>query len=204
MNSHFQVHEYRKGRDISHLCWKSGESRQVFTSRIFNVDSIHHSREDGRKGDFLRLNCPDWVNVCAITRDSRNRECLVMVRQYRHGNEQIALELPGGMVDSGEASEESARRELLEETGYRAKKILSIGSSNPNAAFMGNTMHVFAAPEIEFAGNRELDHNEVLDVELVPIAMLDRGEVPEFLVNGVMTLAWYYFATWMRRTGRMP
>ena len=70
---------------------------------------------DGRVNDeYYVLEYPDWVNVIAITPDDR----FVLVRQYRHGLGRTSFELCAGVCEKGETPEESARRELFEETGY--------------------------------------------------------------------------------------
>ncbi len=61
-----------------------------------------------------------------------------MVKQYRHGSDSITLEFPAGMVDPGEDAKETAKRELLEETGYTSQSIVLVGKVNPNPAFMTN------------------------------------------------------------------
>jgi ADP-ribose pyrophosphatase len=201
MNSHYRIHEYDQPHPDEHLHWRTGAARKVFSGRIFDVTQVEHFREDGRSGEFVKIECADWVNVSALTRDSRGRLCLVMVRQYRWGAGSVSLELPGGMVDSGEDPAEGALRELAEETGFRAARVELLGSASPNAAFMGNTMHCYLAHEPRFEGMRDLDENEVIDVELVPVDSVARGEVPEFLVNGIMAVPWYFFSVWMNRGG---
>ena len=68
-----------------------------------------------------------------------------MVRQYRHGAGQLTLETPGGLIDPGETPAEAAARELLEETGYAADEIVSLGAVNPNPALFSNRLHGFLA-----------------------------------------------------------
>ncbi len=195
MNRDYPIYEYGQPRTTGHLRWRKGSSRQVFSGSIFSVSEVDHSRDDGRKTTFLRLDTSDWVNVCALTRDSGDRLCLIMVRQFRPGVGSEALELPGGMVDARENPKEAAARELFEETGFVSSEVEHLGSASPNAAFMGNTMHCFLARNLEFQGSRMLDENEVMDVELVPLELIRQGRVPEFMVNGVMAIAWYYLST---------
>ena len=84
---------------------------------------------------------PDWVNVIPVTPQGK----VVVIRQYRHGTGEISLEIPGGVVDAGESHEETARRELLEETGYTAGEIIPIGRVAANPAIQDNHMHTFLA-----------------------------------------------------------
>ena len=199
MNSGFNIYNYSALRELEHLSWKKGTESVIFESSFFDILSTQYSRDDGRSGDYLRISCSDWVNICALHKNSRGEDCLIMVRQFRHGSEEIALETPGGVVNRNENKKDAALRELHEETGFRAGKIELIGSSSPNAALMGNKMHVFLAQNLHIEETRALDQNEVMDVELVPIALIEDGLVPEFLVNGIMTIAWHYFSLWMKK-----
>ena len=117
-----------------------------------------------------------WANVLALT---KNNEA-VLVRQYRHGVQDVLLELPGGMVDEGEAPLEGARRELLEETGYASDRILAVGHFHPNPASHSNTLHCFIALDVEKVAEPHLDATEELEVQLIPleelIEMTRRGE----------------------------
>src|SRR5215216_5283525 len=71
-----------------------------------------------------------WANVVALTKDGD----VVLVKQYRHGVEDVLLEFPGGVVEDGEHPFDGAKRELLEETGYTASVLIEIGKIYPNPA----------------------------------------------------------------------
>ena len=91
--------------------------------------------------DRLVLETPDWVNVVALTED----EQLILVQQYRFGTSNVTTEIPGGMVDRGEAHADAAQRELREETGYAARTWTYLGAVEPNPAFHDNLCHHWLA-----------------------------------------------------------
>jgi 8-oxo-dGTP pyrophosphatase MutT (NUDIX family) len=72
-----------------------------------------------------------WANILALTKNGE----VVLVKQYRHGVCDVLWELPGGVVEDGEDPTDGARRELLEETGYRALDLIPVGQLYPNPAF---------------------------------------------------------------------
>src|SRR5215831_869329 len=78
-----------------------------------------------REGEapFYSLRLPDYSSVLAITAENR----VLVVRQYRPAGERYTLELPSGLVDPGETPVETAKRELLEETGYDAPEVELLG-----------------------------------------------------------------------------
>jgi 8-oxo-dGTP pyrophosphatase MutT (NUDIX family) len=117
-----------------------------------------------------------WANVLAVTKDQK----IVLVMQYRHGVQEVILELPGGVVEDGETPMNGIKRELLEETGYTTDRWVEVGSFYPNPANQTNTMYSFLALDVEKVADPHLDDGEDLEVHLVSldelIAMTRRGE----------------------------
>ena len=75
-----------------------------------------------------------WVNVIALT---KNRE-VVLIKQYRHGVQEVLLEIPAGIMDDEDDNPlQTAQRELLEETGYTSNKFIEVGKiySNPESKY---------------------------------------------------------------------
>lgn len=114
--------------------------------------------------DRLVCETPEWVNVVALTPERK----FVMIRQYRFGTQRVELEIPGGLVDPGESPASSARRELLEETGYQAARWTDLGSVAPNPAYQDNRCwHFLAEGATPAAGGQELDPGEDIAVDLM-------------------------------------
>jgi ADP-ribose pyrophosphatase len=83
---------------------------------------------------YYSLQLPDYSAIVAITEDRQ----IVAVRQYRPAVERYTIELPSGIVDPGESPGETARRELLEETGYQADDVEVLGPMEPDTGRLGN------------------------------------------------------------------
>lgn len=166
-----------------HLIWDRLASYGETDYRVFQVarhDAKHPTAGDRRT--FSVISSPDWVNVIALTADDR----VVLVRQYRHGTDALTVEIPGGMIDPGEAPLEAAQRELLEETGYTAARWLELGSVQPNPAIQNNTCYTLLALDAAQTEAQRLDPGEAIDVFTAPLAELsDRisaGEITHALV----------------------
>lgn len=81
----------------------------------------------------------DYIAIVARTPDGR----IPVVRQFRPVVGDFTWELPAGMVDDGEAPEETCRRELLEETGFTARAVHPLGSYRPCTARLSNSIHSY-------------------------------------------------------------
>jgi 8-oxo-dGTP pyrophosphatase MutT (NUDIX family) len=163
--------------------WITLGTEVLGTYPIFELSrSLQRSPLTGREHHFLKLECPDWVNVIAVTPQFD----MVLVEQYRHGTDTVTLEIPGGAVDPGESPHDTAARELEEETGYRPAKLVEIGCVDPNPAFLSNRCWTFLALGCRGDGEIRPDPSEEIEVALVPLAdfgrLIDRGRITHSLV----------------------
>ena len=129
----------------------------------------------------------DYIAILAVTPEGR----IPLVRQYRPAVEAFTWELPAGLVDSGEDALETARRELLEETGLPALSIRPLVSGAPCTGRMSNRIHSFFVE----AGAASTDHvpESGIQVRLATpaalAAMIQSGEFVSQLHLGTVALA---------------
>ena len=155
------------------------------------------SPRTGISRDFFILETPPWVNIIPVTPE----RMVVLIRQYRHGTGEVALEIPGGMVEAGDTPESAALRELKEETGYAPGRIWTLGSVRPNPAIQDTVCHTYLAADVVRVSEPALDEGEDIEVVLTPLAeipgLIRRGEISHALV----IVAFYRF--YMEHRGQM-
>lgn len=100
---------------------------------------------------------------------SPDGENVLLVRQYRHPAGRELLELPAGKLEQGEDPADCARRELEEETGYRAGRLKELGRFFATPGYCTEVLYLYAAYELEATG-QHLDPDEFLSVCSMPLA----------------------------------
>lgn len=139
--------------------------------------------------DYTVLHYPDWSIAVPLTPDGR----ILMARLWRQGAQAVSLECPGGMVDAGETAQQTAARELREETGYIGVEAETLLKVRPNPAILRNWFHATVFTGCERVDEPEEDATEVLDIEPMTgsevLAAIRSGELIHGLqVAALMTL----------------
>jgi ADP-ribose pyrophosphatase len=118
------------------------ESKRVYEGRVVDlrVDEVDQLRGGGRRN----VEVIEHVGgVCVIARPTPNE--IVLVKQHRHAVDRDLWEVPAGMIERGEPPIETARRELIEETGYRADSLRFLWSIYTTPGFCTERIHFFVA-----------------------------------------------------------
>jgi 8-oxo-dGTP pyrophosphatase MutT (NUDIX family) len=160
--------------------WSTRRSKVVIKDRWIHVRADDCVTPGGREiSPYYVLSYPDWVHVVAITPD----EQVVLTRQYRHAAGQVFWELPGGALDGADLDPvDAARRELEEETGYRAERLELVSTLYPNPATHTNRVHTYLAVGAAPVGVQRLDAGEEgLEVHLMP-----RRDVVDQVQSGLL------------------
>jgi ADP-ribose pyrophosphatase len=165
---------------------RQGEEQDLTILRI-RQDTFEDPR-DASPHPRVILTAPDWVNVVALTDAGE----AVLVRQFRFGVEANSLEVPGGMVEPGEEPAAAAARELHEETGFRAREVVPLGSVHPNPALQSNRCHSFLALGCEPQGHPAEDAGEDIEVVLVPASALQRLIRQGAITHSLVVVAVYF------------
>ncbi len=149
--------------------WKTLSSQYITRHRYFTSRQDRCQMDDGTIVDpYFVVELSTTATALAFTEE----EEIILVKQYRHPIEEIVFETPGGFIDEGEDFVTGMKRELMEETGYSFSNIESIGRMAANPALINNYTELYIATGGKKVANQKLDHNEEIEIVLVPMDKL--------------------------------
>jgi ADP-ribose diphosphatase len=136
-------------------------SETVYSGKLITVRKDTVRLPNGKTTEREVVEHSEVVAILPVLEDGR----LVLVRQYREAVGKALLEIPAGGVDEGETPEEAARREMVEETGYRVGALDRICSFYSSPGFLTELMHLFVARDLE--PGEPTEENDELEVVLL-------------------------------------
>jgi ADP-ribose pyrophosphatase len=163
-------------------------SERIYTGRVLNlrVDEIDAPHGDKRRKVEV---VEHQGGVVVIAQPSR--ETIVLVRQYRHPTGQELWEVPAGMIEWGERPLETARRELIEETGFRAERLRFLWSIYTSPGFCEERIHFFVAEDLT-QGEAAPEEDEAFELRIWPVEeawkLVERDELRDAKTQ--IALAW--------------
>jgi ADP-ribose pyrophosphatase len=154
------------------------KTKRIYSGRIVSLreDTVKLSNGVVSKREIVEH--PGAVAIIALTKDNK----IIIERQFRTSAGEVLFEIPAGLAHKGENLAKAARRELIEETGYDAKKIRKVFSGFSSPGYSTEVITFFIAKDLKYVG-QNLDHDEMIDVELVPLRkaleLVKKGKVKD-------------------------
>ena len=172
------------------------ESQEVFSGRLLKVQSDRVRLPDGKEALREYIRHPGAAVILAALDNGK----LLFERQFRYPLGQVFLELPAGKIDAGEPALDTARRELREETGYKAKYWRQLGLMHPCIGYSNERIEIFLAHGLVYVGQQ---HDEGEFLEVIELSLNDAllavrdGEITD--AKTITALFWaekIYSGTW--------
>ncbi|MFK7807766.1 MAG: NUDIX hydrolase [Saprospiraceae bacterium] len=169
--------------------WTVLQSEKIFDEPWFKVRREKVQLPSGHiLNDYYVLDYPKWIIVLGLTKAGQ----IIMVRQYRHGLGEISYELCAGVCDPEDKNPlASAKREMLEETGYGAGEWEAYMTLCANPGTHSNLSYIFLATGLEKIQEQQLEETEEITVHL-----FSREEVREMLLKNEIPQALHAAALW--------
>lgn len=156
---------------------KTLSSKTVYQGSFLEVRADISALCDGSKAHREKVIHPGAAMIIPVFED----QSMLMEKQYRYAVETHCIEFPAGRMESGESAIETAKRELVEETGYVAKNWEHLGFIHPGVGYTNEKIDIFVATLLEMtAPNR--DEGEFLEVIRV-----SKKQVIEWIRSGKIT-----------------
>lgn len=144
-------------------------TRRVYTGRVVSLDVDTVRFPNGVTGDLEMIRHSGASAVVPVLEVSGEPARVLLIRQYRYAANGFLYEIPAGRLDSGETPENCARRELKEETGYSAGRMVGLTSIYTTPGFTNEIIHLFIAEELT-PGRSALEDDEILELKAVPMS----------------------------------
>ena len=166
--------------------WKIISSKKVYSNEYlylyedkFDLNGIEKIYVRGIRKDYSTI-------VPFVSEDE-----ILIIKSYRHLVDSIEIEVPSGYIDEGETAEQAAVRELKEETGYRAKDIVSIGSYTLDYSMFKQKGNIFIAYDLNKEQDQSLGIMEKIDVEIIKIKEIEKLLLDGKILNAASIVAFY-------------
>jgi ADP-ribose pyrophosphatase len=165
--------------------------KEHYQGQLFSFVSEDVTLPNGSRAEMAVVRHPGSTAVVPLLDDNR----VVMELQYRHAVGEYILEIPAGTMEPGELPMDCAKRELEEETGLRATRMIELGPVHILPAYSDEIIHVYIASGLTPA-RQKLDKDEILEVVHYPfeqtLKMIADGRITDALTVLSLQKAWFY------------
>lgn len=152
--------------------------RCLHRGRVFELVSENITLENGVTTDMEFIHHPGATAIIPLL----DATTVILIKQYRHSLRQSIWEVPAGTLEPGEDAGSCAKRELAEETGFRAGNWHRLGQITPLPGYSDERIHLFAATGLR-PSKQNLDADEILKVHEIKLdtamEMIGAGEIQD-------------------------
>jgi ADP-ribose pyrophosphatase len=175
--------------------FKTLNSKLIYQARLFRLKAISMKAPDGHRFRHEIIEHPGAAVIIPITKDNE----FVLVKQYRTAVKKAIWEFPAGTLEPGENPLCCAKREIIEETGFEAKRWQKLGSFYPAPGISTELMHIFLASELVPA---EMSHDRD---EFIERHMISSRDLQKMILNGMIvdakTIIGFFYYTQKKMKG---
>ena len=165
-------------RALARVPWRTLTTREVYVNPWIRVREDVARLPDGRTTIYGVVECGEAVGVLPFV----DRDIVLLVGQYRYVARDFYWEMPTGAHHAGESLEATAQRELAEEAGYEAGRLVSLGDFHTSKSILREVAHLYIAEALRPA-SRPPDHTEFIERRTFSfaeaLAMVERGEIKD-------------------------
>lgn len=171
--------------------WTTNKSETVYINPFFSVNEDDITRDNNTKGKYYVVNLPDAVFIIA-----RKDNKICMIKQFSYPNKSISWELPAGAIDNNENPLEAAKRELVEEAGFKAKNWKYQGYIYLTPRLTNNKCHIYVASDLKRVPQEIQEEESIIDCQMLTMSdicsLVEGGELadgPTLAVLAKVTLS---------------
>ncbi len=170
-------------------------ARQIYHARLFNLKSVKMRAPDGHEFQHEIIFHPGAAVIVPLL----GKDQFVLVRQFRTAVQKTIWEFPAGTLERGETPLACAKREIIEETGFKANRWRKIGSFYPAPGISTEFMHIFLASGLS-AADMSLDCDEFIERKIVSFSRLQNLIRNGKIVDGKTMLGFFYYCQYRSST----
>ena len=163
---------------LARVPWRTTSTRPVYRNRWIDVREDIVELPDGHTTVYGVVECSECVGVLPFL----DRDTVLLVGQYRYVARAFFWEMPTGGQHAGETVLDAAQRELAEEAGYEAGRLVELCDFHTSKSILREVAHLFVAEDLRPA-SRPPDHTEFIEPRAFPfaqvLAMVERGEIKD-------------------------
>lgn len=169
--------------------WQTLSSKIVYKNPYITVVEDKVIKPDGKEGVYAYIKLRPTVGIVALDKNSS----IYLCKQFRYIFKDESWEIPRGFIEDNELPEMAARRELKEEAGLEAGKVISMGSLRLSIGTIDEQCKVFLAQDLASVSNFRVQTEEIEVIKLFPLndvlSMIAEGEIVDGLTTGAVLMA---------------